>query len=213
MKRCVIIGAAEIKNYDKIRTFLTADDFFIFCDGGLKHEKLLNVQPNLIIGDFDSFNRPEDSCGAEVIQLPCEKDDTDLFYAAKEACKRGFTDFLMLGVIGQRFDHSICNISVLIYLREQGKNAKILDDFSEMELLIEKEEPVRIKDNFAFFSLMCVAGDVNGVTIKNAKYPLENSKITSGYQFGISNEVLPGKEALVSLEKGYLLLIKVWPEA
>ena len=40
-KRCVIVGGAEIKNYDLIRKYFKPEDFFIYCDCGLKHEKFL----------------------------------------------------------------------------------------------------------------------------------------------------------------------------
>ena len=48
-----------------------------------------------------------------------------------------------------------------------------------------------------------------GIDIENAKYPLKNAEITCEYQYGISNEVVPGKLAKVSLKEGRLLLIKV----
>jgi thiamine pyrophosphokinase len=37
---------------------------------------------------------------------------------------------------------------------------------------------------------------------------LDNAEITCEYQYGISNEVLPGKQAMVSVSDGKLLLIK-----
>ena len=37
MRRCVIIGGAPIENYERIRGYLGNDDFYIFCDSGLKH--------------------------------------------------------------------------------------------------------------------------------------------------------------------------------
>ncbi len=206
MVRCVIIGAAEISNYSRIKSYLRPDDFIIACDGGLDHAEKLGIQPNLIIGDFDSHERPQTSI--EIIQLPCEKDDTDSFYACKEAIRRGFKDFLLLGVIGQRFDHSLVNISLLLYLQKEGKKALLLDDYSEMQIV--GTDPVQIPDSFSYFSLLCVAGDVSGVTIKNAKYPLEGASIQTSYQYACSNEVLPGQTALVSVEKGLLLLIKIF---
>ena len=57
-KRCVIVGGADINNYDFIRKKLCADDFVIFCDSGLKHMKNLQMEPILIVGDFDSHENP-----------------------------------------------------------------------------------------------------------------------------------------------------------
>ena len=57
---------------------------------------------------------------------------------------------------------------------------------------------------------MCVAGDVEGVNILDAEYPLENASIKSAYNYGISNKVIKGKHSCLWVEKGCMLLIKVF---
>lgn len=32
MRRCVIVGGAEIRTYDRVRQYFRPDDFFIYCD-------------------------------------------------------------------------------------------------------------------------------------------------------------------------------------
>ena len=206
MQRCVIVGAAPIADYERVRSFLQKGDFFIFCDAGLSHAQKLGVQPNLIIGDFDSFKNP--NLEVETIVLPSHKDDTDVFFAAKEAVQRGFEDFLFLGVIGARFDHSLCNISVLLFLDDLKKNAVIVDDFSILKIISGQKN--FIEDDCEFFSLMCVEGAAEGVTIKNAEYNLKNAFIKPSYQYTISNKVVLGKKAEVCIKKGRLLLVKVF---
>lgn len=236
-QRCVIIGAAEIQNYEKIKKYFRNDDYYIYCDAGLKHQEALGVWPNLIIGDFDSYskaemerkyqeikNAHEDSLNQnqkqaqaaarkppELIVLPCEKDDTDTVFAVKEAMRRNFAEFLLVGVIGQRLDHTLANVSILYMLDEAGKEGRILDDYSEMQLV--SGSPVRIDDTCAYFSLLNVSGQAEGVTIKHAKYPLQDAAIHCEYQYGVSNEVLPGETAEVTVARGKLLLIKILPSA
>ncbi len=205
MKRCVIVGGAPIKSYEEIAGYLRNDDFFLYCDCGLSHRKGLGFEPNLIIGDFDSYNMPDTDI--ETIVLPCEKDDTDTVFAVKEAVKRGFDDFIIIGVIGGRFDHTLGNIAILTMLKRLGKKALLIDDFSEMEI-IGKDEAL-ISDSYPYFSLIAINGKAEGVNIKDAKYPLENAEITPEYQYGVSNEVLKNKVASVSVQKGELLLIKI----
>lgn len=206
MNRCVIISNANINNYSRIKQYLKETDFFIFCDGGLKHREKLEVEPNLIVGDFDSHPKP--NLPVETIVLPCEKDDTDTVYAVKEAINRGYSDFLLIGVIGERFDHSLGNISILVMLESLSITAKIVDDYSEIELITKN--PVYIEESFSYFSLLNITGKANGINIRNAKYPLENGTINCDYQYGISNEVLPNKTAEVWVEDGSLLLVKVF---
>ena len=205
MKRCVIIGGADIGRYDRIRSNLRQGDFYICCDSGLKHREALGIVPDLIVGDFDSHENPH--MDVETIVLPSEKDDTDTVFAVKEALTRGFQDFLLVGVIGGRLDHTLGNVSLLLMLDAQGKTAMALDDFSELEIV--SGSPVQISDQYDYFSLLNITGTAQGITIKNAKYPLNSAEITCEYQYGISNEVLPGKTAVVTVKQGRLLLIKV----
>ena len=202
--RCVIVGGAEINNYDFIREKLYADDFVIFCDGGLKHLENLQVKPSLIVGDFDSHENPH--LDVETIVLPCEKDDTDTVHAVKEALSRGFDNFLLIGVIGARLDHTLGNLSILLFLDSLGKKGYIIDDYSEMEIV--SNEPVSISDQYSFFSLLNITGCAKGITISGAKYPLVDGEITCEYQYGVSNEVLPEDIASVRVKEGRLLLIK-----
>ena len=143
MKRCVIVGGADINNYSFIREKLCDNDYVVFCDSGLKHLKNLQVQPSLIVGDFDSHENPH--LDVETIVLPCEKDDTDTVYAVKEAISRGFDNFLLIGVVGARLDHTLGNVSILLYLDSLGKKGCIIDDYSEMEIV--SEMPVSITDD------------------------------------------------------------------
>ena len=205
MTRCVIVGGAAIGDYETVRAALKKDDYLIYCDCGLKHREGLMREPSLIIGDFDSHENPH--AEIETIVLPHEKDDTDTVFAVKEAVKRGFTDFLLIGVVGNRLDHTLGNVAILEMLDNMGKKAVILDDYSEMEIV--GREPKYIEDRFPYFSLLNIYGVARGITGKDAYYPLENAELTTEFPLGISNEPLKGKTASVSVGEGHVLLIRV----
>lgn len=204
-KRCVIVGGADIGDYARVKQYLREDDAVVFCDSGLKHLEALDVKPALIVGDFDSHCNPH--LDVETIVLPCEKDDTDTVFAVKTMVQRGYDDFLLIGVIGARLDHTLGNVSILLYLDSLGKKAEIVDDYSEMQI-VSKDE-VSIEDKYPFFSLLNITGCARGITIRDAKYPLNGAEITCEYQYGVSNEILPGKTAKISVRDGKLLLIKI----
>ena len=208
MRRCVIIGGAEITRYDQVKSYLCTGDYAIYCDSGLRHREALELAPDLIVGDFDSH--PDPHLPVETITLPREKDDTDTVYAVKEALKRGFEDFLLLGVVGGRLDHSLGNVSILLYLDSLGKRGLIVDDYSEMEIVSRQE--AEVGPEFPYFSLLNISGTARGITLENAKYPLKDAEIRCDYQYGVSNEPLPGKTARICLKEGRLLLIRVRSE-
>ena len=83
----------------------------------------------------------------------------------------------------------------------------MVDDYSEMSIV--NREPVYIDDSLPFFSLINITGTAEGVNIENAKYPLQNASIVQTHNdLGVSNEVLKGQVARISVEKGKLLLIR-----
>ena len=205
MRRCVIVGGAPIEKPEAIRPYLRDDDYMIYCDCGLRHVKALGRAPELIVGDFDSHENPH--AALETIVLPHEKDDTDTFYAAKEALGRGFSDFLLLGLVGARLDHTLGNLALLLMLDGAGARALLVDDYSETEIV--SRGGAEIPDAFAYFSLLNIAGPARGVFVSGAKYPLEDAEIRCDSSLGVSNEVLPGQTARITVEEGRLLLVRV----
>ena len=216
-KRCVIVGGAGIGDYPRVRSYLREDDFVIYCDSGLKHAEQLDREPSLIIGDFDSYDNPHSDI--ETIVLPVEKDDTDTVFAIREGRRRGYTDFLLVGVFGARMDHTLVNVYTLFDLDAKGCTALAIDDYSEFSVISSKSGAgdgspgcvpgyASVEERYPYFSLLNMTGTARGVTIRGAKFPLEDGEITSEYQYATSNEVLPGETAEITIKEGRLLLIK-----
>ena len=203
-KRCVVGGAAKIPKYKERKKYLKKDDFFIYCDAGLSHEERLGHRADMIVGDFDSSENPLRP--TETIVLPHIKDDTDTAYAVKEAMRRGFTEFVLVGVIGGRLDHTLGNVALLNMIASAGLHGIAVDDHSEIEVVTDKAE---VDPRFPYFSLLNITGQCAGITIENALYPLDNGELTVDFPLGVSNEPLPGKTAKITVGKGRALLIRV----
>lgn len=212
--RCVIVGGAPIRNYERAREYLRDGDYFIYCDSGLTHMERLGRAPSLIVADFDSYENPH--LDTETIVLPVAKDDTDTVYAVREALARGYRDFLLLGVFGARLDHTLVNAYILFDLDARGCSAMAVDDYSEFEVLSAGTDAegrsipgtARVDERFPFFSMVNMTGVARGITITGAKFGLTDSEITSEYQYATSNEVLPGQTAEITIREGKVLLIR-----
>lgn len=202
--RCVIVGGAKIRDYERARSYLRGDDYVIYCDSGLSHMEGLGAKPSLIVGDFDSYDDPH--LDVETITLPVAKDDTDTVYAMREGIRRGYKEFLLLGAIGSRLDHTLVNAYILTSLENRGCHGIIIDDYSEIETVSSMAE---VDDSYPFFSLVAMEGDARGVTIRNAKFEIEDAVIGPDYQYATSNEPLPGKTAEIIVKDGRLLLIRI----
>ena len=199
MGKCVIFCAAE---FDNLIMPPAQEDFLIAADGGLKHLQKLGIQPDEILGDFDSLGYiPQDSR-----VFPVEKDDTDAMLAARRGLALGYREFLFYGSLdGPRLDHTVANFQTLQFLADHGASG----------FLIGRHQLATVVKNGSIsfpagcegtVSVFCLGADAQGVTLKGLYYPLEMGKLTSGFPLGVSNH-FTGKPASIIVENGSLLII------
>ena len=199
MKTCIIFCAGE---FDKLAAPIETDDYILAADGGLRHLNKLGLVPNGIIGDFDSLGYvPE---GAEV--FPVEKDDTDAMLAAKKGLELGFRNFLFYGSLdGPRLDHTVANFQTLQYLADRGAVGYLIGKDHMVTVLKDGTITFPARDA-GILSVFCMGADGSGVTIRGAKYELEDGTLTAGFPLGVSNHFI-GNDVTVSVEQGSLLLL------
>lgn len=204
MARCVIFGAGPIQDDQITRSFLQQDDFILCADGGYAYAHKMGLRPDLLIGDFDSM-RPPEHAGCEVCAYPPEKDDTDMLLALKCGLERGFRDYLILGGLGGRLDHTVANFTVLAYAIDHGAKAVLRDEKNAAILLRDSSISVPACPECKL-SVFPYGGGAEGVYLRGVKYPLEDYEMDPYCTLGVSNEILPsgGK---ISVKNGTLLLI------
>ena len=199
--KCTIVSGAPVENYSFLKENVDLSSFIIAADSGYVTCRKAGIPVNLIIGDFDSSPKPTADC--EIITLPCEKDDTDTFSCIKEAIKRGFDEIAIFCAAGSRLDHTYSNIVCLDYCNRSNINAYIVNENNKA--FISSKDITLKKDNYKFFSVFAFSDCVEGLTIKGAKYEIENKTVYSYQSFGQSNEFL-NDEVKISLKKGTILL-------
>ncbi len=200
---CVILGASDIKDYSLILKFVKDDDFIICADGGIKHLEPLGLTPDVIIGDFDSWEKkiPYEN----KIVHPKEKDDTDLGLCINYACKKGFCECIALGCLGGRIDHTFASINLIKYAYDKGLNLTLCDEEHKIFLLTGEMEIE--KDGYKYISVFPYGEKACGVSYKGLKYPLFDATLTYDIPLGISNEI-EGKNAKIKCKKGNLIIIQ-----
>lgn len=206
MKRCVIIGGGEIKNFAYDRKLIRQDDFIIAADRGYARCQQMNIKPSLLLGDFDSYDGliPED---CPVMEYPVEKDDTDTMLAIKVALERGFEELLLLGMCGGRLDHTIANIQSVVYAAVHGAKAAMMDEDLYITALCGGQE-VTVPNREGFvLSVFAHSDRCRGVTLTDLYYPLEDGEISNTFPLGVSNHFLPGKDAKIFLKEGIAVII------
>ena len=184
MKKCIIFAAAPIDDL----SYITVDkDAWVICaDAGVRYAKALNIEPNLVLGDFDSCDKSE-SDGYAVVTFPSRKDDTDLMLAAKYGISAGCDDFTIYGAIGARLDHTVAAVSTLGYLLDNGKTARLVDEKTVVMLLSGGEH--KIKNTGGYLSLFPYGCDACEVTLSGTAYDGE-CMLTASFPLGVSNEIV-----------------------
>ncbi len=199
---CVIIAGGSISDYSMLRAECDRADKVICADSGIRHAKCINIIPDVWVGDFDSTDGGEYLAG-EKVTLPTEKDDTDTMYAARLAVYFGASEVTILGGIGTRLDHTMANLCVLAFLDSQAVKAKLRDENNTVFMLRGGVTATVYREEGAYLSLIPFEGTAHGVSIRGAKYPLNNQELYNNLTVGISNEIY-GSKAEISVKKGML---------
>ena len=204
MIRCVILGAGEIKDSKEIRSYIRNDDYIVCADGGLKHAEKMNLKINLTVGDFDSSDEPEN---AQIIKLPVEKDITDTFACMEKCIEKGYRDFLLLGCTGGRLDHFYANVLLLKYAFDNDCNAVIVNENNRISIISENETRIKYDgyENVSFFAFM---GEIENLTIENAKYNLSSHNLAQSDPLCISNSFVNKGDIIIKKDSGLLLVIE-----
>ena len=117
MKKCIIIANGKSPSKKVVNHFIAKGfDKIICADGGANSAKKIGILPNFIIGDLDSISLStlkyfKDK--STIIQIK-RQNDTDVEKCLKFAIKKGFKEAILLGVTGDRLDHTICNLGIVI---------------------------------------------------------------------------------------------------
>ena len=197
--KCIVFCAAE---FDRLACPIEPEDYVIAADGGLQHTQALGIEPQEILGDFDSLGYiPQD---ARV--FPVEKDDTDAMLAARRGLALGFREFLYYGSLdGKRLDHTVANYQTLQYLADHGARGYLVgQDF--LATVVKEGRIFFPEGTEGLISVFCLGADALGVSLRGLYYPLEGGTLTAGFPLGVSNH-FTGAPAEISVEEGSLLVM------
>ena len=201
-RRCVIFTA--MCEGDPKAAYLNPreDDLILCADAGLKLARSTGVRPGAVIGDFDSMEAPE---GETIIRHPVIKDDTDTLLCVKYALEMGVRDFLLVGGIGGRLDHTLANLQTLSYIAAQEARAELCD--GKIHAAAIRNGSIRMPRSRGKLSVFAMDGICEGVWIRGAKYELENSVIRPDFPIGMGNDFVMD-EAEIGVQRGTLLVMR-----
>lgn len=208
LKGLIVTGGKVSIDQVKKLTEETLFDIIIGVDHGIDYLYEAEIDPELIVGDFDSCNHERldyyNKKGIKRIEFPTEKDITDTNLAFDIAVELGISELIVLGATGSRVDHSLGNIMILTGYIDKI-NIVLLNPNNRIRVI--NKQITLSKSNYDYVSILPVGGDAYNVTFKGVKYPLEDANLRLQNSFGISNEIIEDK-ARLSVGEGMLIVIE-----
>lgn len=192
--------SAKIKN---------KDIYVVVADGGLKFLLKNGMLPDFFVGDLDSVEL--EGALKDILKdipkeiVPVEKDDTDMALAVAKAYEKGYRNILLYGGCGgARISHTLANIQMMSFYAKKGCSLQMLGDGVRLEILHNASKTLSAAMKGSI-SVICLSDIAEDVTIQGLKYEYTGA-LTSDRTLGVSNSFV-GKDAMVSVENGTLLLV------
>jgi len=185
-------------------------DYIICADGGVKWAITNNIDPDMIVGDLDSISDTllfyYQRKNIPIQSYPKDKDETDTHIAITIALQKGASEITILGGIGNRMDHSMGNILLLIRIAQKGVKAKLVNQnnviFVSNKRIFLDAEPGNI------LSILPYGDNVKIHQTYGLQYPIINRVLPIDFPFGISN-IITEKQAWIDIESGWIVFILV----
>ena|SRR6056297_799984 len=179
---------------------LKVADLFIAADGGANSARIMNITPDVVIGDLDSYQHRQ-SDPWNVIEI-ASQNSNDLEKALDFALQNDITEAIVYGATGLRLDHTVKNLSVLKQFHSRFESLFFRDRYCDVKLI---ESPfTETLPLYTSISLFPLSGTVAGVTSKGLKYELTDDTLKNGVMDGSSNLTV-SSEIKITFESGDLL--------
>ncbi|HXX77277.1 MAG TPA: thiamine diphosphokinase [Ktedonobacteraceae bacterium] len=205
----VIFAGGTVRPGKALFDAIGSAHMYIAADSGAATALQYGCTPHIVVGDFDSLEgslvEELRKRGCEIRQAAVEKDETDTELAVQAAIDEGATRITLVGALGgERFDHEMANILLLAGFKDVPIT---LVDGPSICWLVRGQGNTAIDGKKGdLVSFLPLTGDASGIRTEGLYYALNNETLSFGRPRGVSN-VLTGEHAVVSVEKGMLLVI------
>ena len=186
MKKCIIIANGKTPSKNVIQFFQHKGFSTIICaDGGANSAKKIGITPDFIIGDLDSVDSGTlkyFNTKSTIIQIK-RQNDTDVEKCLKFAIRERYDEAVLLGVTGNRLDHTIGNLGIVLKYFYKIRSHIV----AEYSFLSAYNSNMSLKSIKGEIISLYAFDDKTFITSKGLKYPIKNSRLPFGKVESTSN--------------------------
>ena len=206
MKKCIILANGKPPR-KSIITFFQKNGFdrLICADGGADSALRLGLTPDFIIGDLDSISKEtikKFKNTSQILQYKTQN-DTDVEKCLKFAIKNKFDEALLIGVTGNRLDHTICNLGIVLKYFSKIKISLL----AENSYLKPYTGDVLLKTQKGEIISLYGFDKKTKITSRGLKYPLKNISLPFGEKESTSN-VSTSNSVQLKIRNGIIFIIR-----
>lgn len=185
--KAVILAGGGLAPSPRLTPLLRGAGLVIAADSGLRHATALGLQPDVVVGDFDSVAQSDLNRYPSVPRLrhPVHKDHLDLELAIELALDRGARELVLLGAFGSRLDQSLAALLIGCRVRRSGVEVSLHDGTRDAYPLVTGDELALVLAEGLRFSLLAL--EEARCTVTGARYPLTNALLPFGVGLGTAN--------------------------
>jgi len=206
MKKCIILGNGR-PPAKKVISYLNSlgYEMIICADGGADSAKKLSIIPDYIIGDLDSINPNTLLFYKNLTKIISIKrqNDTDIEKCIKFAFNKGYLDIILIGVTGNRLDHTFCNLGIVLKFFKEA----MLKIIAERSLLVPYSGKVELETVPGETISLYGFNEKTKIRSSGLFYPLNNISLPFGKKESTSNIAINNKVSL-KITGGIIFIIR-----
>ncbi|ADL51625.1 thiamine diphosphokinase [Clostridium cellulovorans] len=210
IEKVLVICGGDMPSQELLEAEIISSQYVIAADKGGEVLYKYKRCPDLLVGDFDSIdNKTIDyfkQRNTPIEKYPMEKDFTDGEMAVEKAIAMNPQEIVLLGCNGARLDHVFSSIGLLYKVLKSNIRAYIKNDNNTI-FLSDRSTCINPKKEYADrkLSVLPYGAEVTNLTIKGAKYPLNNFQLRIGDMLTVSNEFI-GCQVDITFDSGILII-------
>lgn len=203
MKQAVILANGSFPTKQPALQVLKQATHIICCDGAVNKLQQSGLEPYAIVGDLDSMDNGLKQKYADRIFHYAEQDTNDLTKSINWCIAQQFTAITIVGATGERDDHTIGNIFLLMRYAQKIDVKMVTDYGTFIPLLKSCTIDSQKRQQISIFSPY----PDTVISTVNLKYPLNNQALPELWN-GTLNEALGDTFSINFKGKGVIIFVE-----
>ena len=186
--------------------------YIIAVDKGREYLYNHKIEPQYIVGDFDSIDPKVIDYYRKETNIPIReynpvKDATDTEIALRLGITLGSKEMILLGATGGRIDHLWANVQTLSVACDAGVNACILDEKNKIWVTNKSCVLKKSEAYGPYLSVFSLEGEIYDFSLEGTKWPLNHHDLMPCDSLTVSNQFVDD-EVKISFVNGRIVIME-----